>query len=176
MQRARCPWPGSETQVLQRSIWSPPRAMSNILLSFPFLPWSILLTGAPVPVPAASTTYINAPPPNQTPFVRQMPEPALLEQMPLCVPHQTNIATSTFPVCCTYTWPHIHAARGGLLSTLQDGALSHRPPSPRLQSCSQPNGHPGTPCGCLSCSQYQGCPATSQPPSPGRASKVLPSQ
>lgn len=122
--------------------------MSNVLLSFssPFSSRAsfgqVLLSPRLQPAPLSLRLYHQS---KHHLSERRMPEAALLEQMPPCVPQQTNVATSAFPVCHTRTHTRVHAARVGLLSLMQDGVLGHRPPSPRLYSCSQPNGYPGTP-------------------------------
>lgn len=130
--------------VLQGAIWSWPRDVSNFLLSFFFFSSpraSFRQAGAPLPTPAATTAFIKALPPNQTPFVRETaPEAALLEQMPPC---PAVIITSAFPECHTPAHPHVCARYlPALLSSVRD--VGHRALFPELYSRFQPHEHPGT--------------------------------
>lgn len=61
----------------------------------------------------------------------------------------------------------VHATHAGLLSSVQDGG--HTALFPELYSCHNSMGTLGLLCGCLSCSQHPGCPAT--PPSLGAAGR-----
>lgn len=58
-----------------------------------------------------------------------MPEAALLEQMPPCVPQQTHVSTATFQCAAplhAHSHTHVHATCVGLLSLMQDGVLGRR--------------------------------------------------
>lgn len=142
LQRARYPGPGSKTWVLQGShlVIAKGRVQCPFVLFFSFLPQSVLWAGAPLPAPAAGTAFIKALPPKQTPFVRETDArgSSAGTDAPVCPPanKRCNIRLPSVP------HTHTHACA---CCPMQDGVLGHSPSSPRLYSCSQPNGYPGTP-------------------------------
>ena len=182
LRRAGCP----QTQVLPRSHLAIAKGCVQrpFVLFFSFFSQSVVQAGTPLPAPAAGTAFIKALPPNQTPFVRETDArgSSAGTDAPMVPPanKRCSVRLPGVPHSCTRTHTRVPAARLGLLSSVQDGVLGHRPPSPELHSFSQSDGHPGdSPPQAFEPLPAAGCPATAQPPThpgqgwPGAAAPVV---
>lgn len=144
------------------------RVQRPFVLFFSFLPQSTLQAGAPLPTPAAATAFIEALPPNQTPFVREAA--ARGSSAGTDAPVSPSKQTLSHPPSRRAAHPHrCHAACLGLLPSVQDGG--HRALSPELHPCSPPDEHPGTPVWASEPLSAPGLPRHSA--HPGRSWQVL---
>lgn len=138
------------------------------VLSFSCLPQSLLQAGASLPAPAATTAFIKALPPNQTPFVRgtaarsssagagapMSPSKQTLSHFPSPVPHG-------------FTHARVHAGAWACCPQCRMGVTE-----PCFQSCipaPNPLSTLGLVCGRRSRSQHLGWPIT--PPTLGVAGR-----
>lgn len=143
------------------------RVQRPFVLFFSFLPQSTLQAGAPLPTPAAATAFVEALPPNQTPFVRETA--ARGSSAGTDAPVSPSKQTLSHPPSRRAAHPHrCHAACLGLLPSVQDGGVTE-PYLPSYIPVPSPMSTPGLLCGSRSRSQHLGCPVT--PPTLGVAGR-----
>lgn len=179
LHRARYPQTDSEMRVLQAShlvITRSPVQCPFVLL-FSFLPQSALQAGTSLPVCAAAAAFIKAPPPNQTPFVREMDarSSSAGTDAPECPPANTrcNIHLPGVPHACARC-PCGLAVPDATRDAGSQATVSWVTGHCLLGYISAPSPWAlwGLPCGYLSCSQHQAA-LLQLSTHPSRAGRVL---